>query len=243
MPTPSSLLTLAAVALIASPLSGCGGANPRMLSQADSERLIASVDSIERAVADGECVEAIGRVARFRVQVSNLSPRVAARLRERLAQGAAHLQAQVPRECPPEPEATAAPTETPTEVPTETPTPTATPTPTPTPTPTSTTTPTPTPTDGCPLPSLAGVVETVDVRDGSGDSALFDQLADRLTNAGVTVGAGSEGDAATSIVEYPVGQDAAGQALADALGVSAQDAAVGSVTVVIGADGALGCAA
>ena len=82
-----------------------------------------------------------------------------------------------------------------------------------------------------------------DIRNGSGDAARADELAARLTDAGVTVGAVSDEEAATSAVEYPAGQDAAGQALADALEVSAQEAEVESVTVVVGADGALECGA
>ena len=138
MPRTTSPLTLAAAALLTLALSGCGTGNPRMLSEDDSQQLIATVDSIERAVAEGDCVDAIGQVARLQVQVRSLPPTVADRLRERLQQGTSHLQAQVPQECRPEEEPTPTPTPTPTAIPTETPTETPTPTPTPTPAPTET---------------------------------------------------------------------------------------------------------
>lgn len=133
MPRRRPPLTLAAAAFTAVLLSGCGDGNPRMLAENDSQELLATLDSIEREVAEGDCVNAIGDVARLQVQVRSLPPTVADRLRERLAQGASHLQGRVPQDCRPEEEATPTPTEAPTEVPTETPTPTATPTPTPPP--------------------------------------------------------------------------------------------------------------
>ena len=135
MPRRFSPLTLAAAALAALAFSGCGSGNPRMLSEDDSQTLIATVDSIEQSVADGDCERALAQVAELQAQVGTLPPTVAKKLRDRLAQGASHLQAQVPQDCAAEEEATPTPTETPTE--------TSTPVPTPTPAPTEVETPTP----------------------------------------------------------------------------------------------------
>jgi hypothetical protein len=78
----------------------------------------------------------------------------------------------------------------------------------------------------------------VDIRNGSGDPAVADELAATLAAAGIQVGTVTATDDATTSVLFPDGQVLPAGILATALGLtaSAQVGAVDHVTVVIGAD-------
>jgi outer membrane biosynthesis protein TonB len=136
----------ALISLLLLPLAGCGSENPRMIPEADATALLATVDDVEQAVADGECVDAAGLVAEAKNQVSELDNDVARSLRRNLRDWLDHIEGRLDDDCKePEPSPTETPEETETPTPTPTPTETATPTPTPTETPIPTATVTPPP--------------------------------------------------------------------------------------------------
>src|SRR5215208_587488 len=136
--------------LVALVLAGCGSENPRLLRQADADRLSAKVDEVAQLASDGDCAEARDAVDEARQLVTELPRSTSQRLRQNLMDWLEHLEERVPRDCKAKkeqtPTATPSATETPTGTPTETPSPTETPTETPSPTETPTPTPTESPT-------------------------------------------------------------------------------------------------
>jgi hypothetical protein len=143
-------VVLAAAALAA----GCGQENPRLIPQEDSDRLVAAVDRIQSACANGDERDARQALDDAQALANGLPRRVADRLEQNIGDWLNHIEERLDRDCKPEetptptPSETATPTETPTPAPTETATPTETPTPTPTETPPPEPTATPTETPG-----------------------------------------------------------------------------------------------
>ena len=82
----------------------------------------------------------------------------------------------------------------------------------------------------------------MDLVNASGDPAVADSVAAGLRAAGIVVASVTVGEAATSGVEYPAGQQGAALWLADALGSAARAGSGSHVTVVLGAAGAAGLA-
>jgi hypothetical protein len=78
----------------------------------------------------------------------------------------------------------------------------------------------------------------VDIRNGSGDPAVAEELAATLAAAGIRVGTVTAGDDTTTSVQFPDGQALPAGVLATALRLtgSEQVGVVDRVTVVIGAD-------
>jgi hypothetical protein len=79
----------------------------------------------------------------------------------------------------------------------------------------------------------------VDLVNGSGDQALADDVAARLTAAGLTIGAVTDADAGAAVsgIEYPEPKRSGAEWLADALAAAdlLRVADVRHVTVVLGA--------
>lgn len=132
------------VALLAVVLGGCASSNPRMIPENRSRALLATVDEIDRAVREGNCVAAAGAVAVAKGQATELPRRVDRKLKDNVTAWLEHIESRLDTDCEAPEEET--PTSTPeeTETPTATPTETATETPTATPTPTATETVVPT---------------------------------------------------------------------------------------------------
>jgi outer membrane biosynthesis protein TonB len=142
--------------------AGCGQEDDAgLIDEARSEALVASVDQIQSACADGDVQAAQSALDEANAQVSELPRRVDDQLQSNLREWLEHVQDRLDRDCEPEEdeeeEPTATPTVTETPVPTETATPepteTATPEPTETPAPTETPPPEETPTGGVPAPT------------------------------------------------------------------------------------------
>jgi hypothetical protein len=76
----------------------------------------------------------------------------------------------------------------------------------------------------------------VDILDGTGNPAIPDEVAAVLTAAGLTVGSVTSGDSTASGIEYPDGEQAGAQWLADALDTAdlLRAGGVPHVTVVLG---------
>jgi hypothetical protein len=131
-----------ALALAAAVLTvGCGQDDAGLIPPERSQDLVAAVDRIEAACADGEEQEAQAAVDDASAQVNELPRRVDDQLKDNMREWLEQIQQRLDRDCAPdEPTPTATPevTETPEPTPTETPEPTQTPTPTGTPTPTAT---------------------------------------------------------------------------------------------------------
>jgi hypothetical protein len=124
-------------------VAGCGEENRALIPEAESQTLVASLDQIEAACADGDVAGARAAADDTGAQINSLPRRVDDRLVRNMRDWLDQIQSRIDRDCKPEEEE---PTATATATATETPTPTATATPTETPTPTPTETPTPTPT-------------------------------------------------------------------------------------------------
>ena len=77
---------------------------------------------------------------------------------------------------------------------------------------------------------------TVDLVDGTGDQALVDELAARLTEGGLTLGTVTAAEATTSGIEHPEGDPADAEQLAEALGTPGllRTGTGAHVTVVLG---------
>jgi hypothetical protein len=145
-------------------VAGCGEENRALIPEAESQTLVAGLDQIEAACADGDVAGARAAADETGAQINSLPRRVDDRLVNNMRDWLDQIQSRIDRDCKPEeeePTPTVTPTETPTETatatPTETPTPTPTETPTPTPTPTATPTATATPesdSGGAPAPEV-----------------------------------------------------------------------------------------
>ena len=134
-----------AIALAAAVLvTGCGQDDTGMIPAERSQDLIAAVDRVEAACADGSEQEAQAAVDDAAAQVNELPRRVDPQLKDNLREWLGQIQGRLDRDCAPD-----EPTPTPTPEATETPEPT--PTDTPEPTPTETPEPTPTETPETPV--------------------------------------------------------------------------------------------
>ena len=129
-------LSLAAAALSALALAGCGSQkNDALIPQDDADELSSLVAEAGDASDAGECDRARRAVSEAEIRLSGLPRRTSERLKDNLADWLRHLDRRIAEECEkpaPEETATPEPTETPEE--TATPTPTATPEETPEPT-------------------------------------------------------------------------------------------------------------
>jgi hypothetical protein len=136
-----------ALALAAATLTvGCGQDEAGLIPPERSQDLVAAVDRIESACADGSEQEAQAAADDASAQINELPRRVDRRLKENLREWLDQIQQRLDRDCAPEepsPTATPEATETPEPTPTETPEPTPTETPEPTPTETPEETPVP----------------------------------------------------------------------------------------------------
>jgi outer membrane biosynthesis protein TonB len=141
--------TLAPALVAAALLAGCGETNTALIPEDRAQTLLAAVDQVEAACADGEVQDAQAALDDLSAQVNELPRRVEARLKRNMRNWVEHLDERLDRDCEPEPTetVTAEPTETVTPEPTETAEPTVTPEPTETPTPEPTETPTVVPTE------------------------------------------------------------------------------------------------
>jgi outer membrane biosynthesis protein TonB len=150
---------LAALVLAAAVLAaGCGESDSGLIAANDSDRLIAAVDEIEAACADGDVDAARDMINEAGNQVNELPRAVDPDLKDNMRDWLDQVRRELSSDCEPEeeetPTATPEPTETPAATPTETPT--ATPTPTETPTETATPEPTETPAPTTPAPTVEG---------------------------------------------------------------------------------------
>jgi hypothetical protein len=146
----------ATLGVTAALFAACGQDDSGLLSSGGAERMVSSLDRIERAVESGECDRAQQALADLKNRIDNLPSSTDPELRARLREGEDRLSSQVPEDCERNrPETTTTETEpVPTEtVPTET-TPTET-TPTET-TPTETTPTETTPTEPAPTETVPG---------------------------------------------------------------------------------------
>jgi hypothetical protein len=143
-------LALAAAVVVA----GCGQDNSDLIPSADSQELVATVDRIESACAEGDADAAQSAAGDASALVNELPRRVDRSLKRNMNEWLDQIDSRIDRDCEPEetptptPTVTETPTPTVTEEPTPTPTETETPTPTPTPTPTETAPPEQTPPSG-----------------------------------------------------------------------------------------------
>ena len=126
MPRRAALaLVLAAAALLA----GCGQSNPKLIPQSRADQLLAAVDGVTQACANGDPQQVRDAVDEGRHVVSELPSRTSSALKANITDWLDHISSRAARDCKP----AGTPTPTPTETPTPTPTPTPTETPTPTP--------------------------------------------------------------------------------------------------------------
>lgn len=144
------LLSLTAFALVA---SGCGQDEKAKITQAQANKLAASLDRAEEAFDETQCGAARAAAQTGATDAAGLKGNTDPELQDNLVDGFRHLEERIVSECN-RPEETATPSPTATETPTEEPTATVTPSPTPTvtatPSPTATVAPTvtATPDDG-----------------------------------------------------------------------------------------------
>jgi outer membrane biosynthesis protein TonB len=149
-----ALRTLPVVALVVAGLAGCGQDNRRLIDEARSEQLMATVDRIEAACSDQDPQAAQAAVDEANAQVNELPRRVDEGLKDNMREWLGQIQSRLERDCepeeeppppPPPPAPTEEPTAEPTPEPTEEPTPEPTPEPTEEPPPEETPVPEPTP--------------------------------------------------------------------------------------------------
>src|SRR5215208_5033004 len=85
--------------LVALVLAGCGSENPRLLRQADADRLSAKVDEVAQLASDGDCAEARDAVDEARQEVTELPRSTSQRLRQNLTDWLEHLDDRVRSDC------------------------------------------------------------------------------------------------------------------------------------------------
>jgi hypothetical protein len=131
-------------------VAGCGQQNPKLIPQANADKLSTDADQIAQACSAGDRTAAQNAITQLRQDIASLPSAVDDRLSARLDQWARHIGNRLDQDCKkqatPTPSASNTPTPSPTETNTPSPSPTETSTATPTPTATSTATATATPT-------------------------------------------------------------------------------------------------
>src|SRR5437763_3267265 len=98
------LLALAAAAVLA----GCGQSNPKLIPQSRSDQLLAAVDSITQACANGNVQHVHDGVTTANHLVSSLPRKTDPGLKDNITRWLAHIDARADRDC--KPQATPTPT-------------------------------------------------------------------------------------------------------------------------------------